>query len=283
MYPGFRRSWQRRFNAHRTAHVINAALGPRQPDERRVVITTLPITADLPNLLDVDRWVYYCVDDYAVWPGLAGSTLDRMEREQVSRMDRLIAVSEVLKDRLESLGGHPELMTHGIDPEHWSAAGVGASGWNPPEWWVGLAAPRIIFWGVVDRRLDTSWCLALAAWSDVLVMPYADLPVTRAIQPLKFKEYLATCRPVVARRLPAITGWADAADLVNTAEELVAVTNQRAGRPIPDSQLWAREHRLAGESWAAKAAAFERTIHDALRGSRGTATFGSCGDSSCGT
>jgi hypothetical protein len=34
-------------------------------------------------------------------------------------------------------------------------------------------------------------------------MPYADLAATRAMQPLKLKEYLATGRPVVVRDLPA--------------------------------------------------------------------------------
>jgi glycosyltransferase involved in cell wall biosynthesis len=123
---------------------------------------------------------------------------------------------------------------------------------------------------------------ALAARSDVLVMPYADLPVTRAMQPLKFKEYLATGRPVVARRLPAIAGWDDAADLVTTAEELVAATNQRAGRPIPETQRRAREDQLRGESWAAKAAMFEQAIQGALRDGKRPTTSACLGDSECG-
>lgn len=322
MYPGFRRSWQRRLNASRMARAIHAALGPRPPGERRVAITTLPITADLPGLLDVDRWVYYCVDDYSVWPGLDGSILDQMEREQVPRMDRVIAVSESLQARLALLGRDAKLLTHGIDPWHWTGSGTDASCWGPPEWWGRLKAPRIVFWGVIDRRLDTSWCLAiaercgplvmfgpqqspdpallghrniqlpgpipyadlpaLAARSDVLVMPYADLPVTRAMQPLKFKEYLATGRPVVARRLPAIAGWDDAADLVTTAEELVAATNQRAGRPIPETQRRAREDQLRGESWAAKAAMFEQAIQGALRDGKRPTTSACLGDSECG-
>ncbi len=42
---------------------------------------------------------------------------------------------------------------------------------------------------------------ALAQQASVLIMPYADLPVTRVMQPLKLKEYLATGRPVVAAPL----------------------------------------------------------------------------------
>ena len=53
---------------------------------------------------------------------------------------------------------------------------------------------------------------SLAARATVLVMPYADLPVTRAMQPLKLKEYLATGKPVVVRALPATGPWADCLD-----------------------------------------------------------------------
>src|SRR5262249_11231517 len=42
---------------------------------------------------------------------------------------------------------------------------------------------------------------ALADAATVLIMPYADLPVTRAMQPLKLKEYIATGKPVVVRKL----------------------------------------------------------------------------------
>src|SRR5262249_61053468 len=57
----------------------------------------------------------------------------------------------------------------------------------------------------------------LAREAAVLIMPYADLPVTRAMQPLKLKEYLATGKPVVARDLPATQSWRDALDLANSA------------------------------------------------------------------
>ena len=43
------------------------------------VITTVPITADLAASFPGVRWVYYCVDDFAEWPGLDGDTLRRME------------------------------------------------------------------------------------------------------------------------------------------------------------------------------------------------------------
>lgn len=316
MYPGFRRVWQRRLNAHLISRSVHRALGPRVSDQARVVITTVPIIADVVGRLDVDRWVYYCVDDFSVWPGLDGTVIDAMERQLVRGVDRLVAVSKNLQERLLSMGRQAGLMPHGIDLDHWgfdpdarkthlAHQPAPAPGENRalPDWWSTLRRPILLFWGVVDRRLDSECCLALAQncgtlvllgpqqspdprlaanprvhmpgpvpyddlpllaqAADVLVMPYADLPVTRAIQPLKLKEYLATGKPAVIRSLPATTQWSDAADVVESTQRFVQATTLRAQHGTPVSQHTARR-RLRDESWAAKAAQLERILFDPL-------------------
>jgi glycosyltransferase involved in cell wall biosynthesis len=163
-----------------------------------------------------------------------------------------------------------------------------------------LAPPFVVFWGVIDRRMDTEFVRrvaetiagtvvligpqedpdpalfsiprvvvrppvpfaqlpVVAAAADVLVMPYADLPVTRAIQPLKLKEYLATGKPTVVRDLPATREWADACDVVATADDFAARVGERIKGGVPASQQVARR-RLVAESWAGKAALFERWV-----------------------
>src|SRR5262249_48155141 len=93
--------------------------------------------------------------------------------------------------------------------------------------------------------------------ADVLIMPYADLPVTRAIQPLKLKEYLATGQPTVVRDLPANHAWADCLDLARTPEEFSEAVRRRLETGLPEEQRQARA-RLGEESWPEKARAFER-------------------------
>ena len=93
----------------------------------------------------------------------------------------------------------------------------------------------------------------------MLIAPYADLPVTRAMQPLKLKEYLATGKPVVVRKLPATESWADCADVVETPEAFAAAVVERLRTGLPEDQRRARQ-RLEAESWAAKAAQFERWV-----------------------
>jgi glycosyltransferase involved in cell wall biosynthesis len=101
---------------------------------------------------------------------------------------------------------------------------------------------------------------ALAADADVLIMPYIDAPVTRAMQPLKLKEYLATGKPVVVRDLPANREWADALDLAATPEQFAMAVKERLRTGIPEQQIRARR-RLNRESWAEKAGVFAQLVN----------------------
>jgi len=188
------------------------------------------------------------------------------------------------------LGKPAYLLTHGVDLKHFRAPSA-----------PGKPAREVLFWGVIDRRMDLAFVRklsetltgeairlvgprdnpdpellrlprvqaeppvtyeqlpALAADAGVLIMPYADLPVTRAMQPLKLKEYLATGKPVVVRRLPSTQPWADCCDVRETAEQFAEAVLERLKTGVPPSQIASRE-RLRSESWTAKAQLFEKWI-----------------------
>jgi hypothetical protein len=293
MWPSFRSRAGRAFNRSQLDRAVRAL---PTSGRRRIGLTTLPVVADLVGVAPVDRWVYYCVDDLASWPGLDRPSLERMERELVVKVDGIIAASEELAARIAALGREAPLLTHGVDLAHWVVARDGASRLVE-----GLERPLVVFWGVVDRRLDMSWIEALtqrldagtvllvgpsnqpeprlgrlprvelrgavdydelpgiAAAASVLIMPYLDSPATRAMQPLKLKEYLATRRPVVARELPALEAWRDACDVASSADEFARRVLDRVATGAPERQLRARR-RLEGESWERKADAFERLL-----------------------
>jgi glycosyltransferase involved in cell wall biosynthesis len=303
MWPSFRSRFARAVNRRLLLRSVSPAAAALA--EPPIAITTLPLTADLVGLLPAARWVYYCVDDFSVWPGLDGRTLQSMEAELVAKVDVAVAASETLQTHLARLGRPAQLLTHGVDLEFWRAAPKPS---RNPDWWEdiqSLPGPLMIFWGVIDRRLDVSFVQKLAetlekgtilfvgprdnpdpalfaiprvqfrpalpfdelpllaARTEVFLAPYADLPVTRAMQPLKLKEYLATGKPVVVRKLPATEPWADCADVVGTAAEFAAAVTARLASGVPAEQREARR-RLEAESWDAKAAQFEQWI-DAAR------------------
>lgn len=292
MWPWIRGRFDRALNRRLLLKRLRKELAPL--DSPVMAITTIPIVADLMEALPVDRWIYYCVDDFSVWPGLEQETLRNMEQRVIARADRLIAVSETLREQLgrsrEAIG----LLTHGIDLEHWQREASG----DIPQAFAALPTPRVTFWGLIDQRMDPGWLRALsdrmtegtialvgpeddpapelasiprvvrpgkvayddlpavAQSSEVLVMPYADLPVTRAMQPLKLLEYLATDRPVVARDLPANRPWTDCLDLAVSAEQFAELVCERLRTGLPAVQREARR-RIASESWASKAERFK--------------------------
>lgn len=290
MWPWFTHAHDRWFNQLLLLQRLNRELsGWRRP---RLGITSIPIVADLVGTLAVDRWVYYCVDDFSVWPGLDQATMLQMERELVAKVDEIVVVSKVLQTRIKALGREAEILTHGVNLDQWNLDNV-----EPYRWPVEISGPVVLFWGVIDLRLDTQLIVELsrqlkngtivlvgpqqdpdprianqsnvfllpavdaqvlpsmALAAKCLIMPYSDSPVTRAMQPLKLKEYLATGRPVVARYLPATTDWSEACDLVATPEEFATMVVNRLDGNLPPAQSLARQ-RLTTESWQDKAAKF---------------------------
>jgi glycosyltransferase involved in cell wall biosynthesis len=292
MWPWFRSKLDRRIN--RTLLGRQLTTVAESLPRPRVAVATIPIVADLIGILPVDRWVYYCVDDFAAWPGLDGRHLRRMEDDLVGRADALIAAGETLRRGLLDRGRDSSLLTHGVDLRRWADP----EGAPIPPGFEGLERPLILFWGLIDRRLDSPSLRklaedldrgtivlvgpetdsdpdlsdlprlvrrpaipfdalpALARAAEVLIMPYADLPVTRAMEPLKLKEYLATGKPVVASDLPGNRPWSDALDLTDSPSTFSETVRRRLTTGPIESQSTARS-RLSEESWDTKAALFE--------------------------
>ena len=296
MWPWFGRTFDRVLNRRLLVKQLTQQI--QQLPQPVHAITTLPITADLPGVLPVERWTYYCVDDFAEWPGLDGDTLRRMDADMLQRADNILAVSQALQEAIAEHGRSATLLTHGVELTHWRQP-VDMS--QPSPIADDVRRPLAVFWGMVDRRLDSHMLQRLSQWmsegtivlvgpqqnpdpailqlrnvmclppqpfellpriahdADVLVMPYADLPVTRAMQPLKLKEYMATGKPVVVSNLPAVGEWSDCIDVARTAEEFAGAVQLRMLTGLPTEQQQARE-RLHSESWIAKASILERCL-----------------------
>jgi hypothetical protein len=292
-----KRSWDRDLNRW----LLRKQLAPlfQQSAPPTLALTTIPIVADVMEDLPVDRWVYYCVDDFSHWPGLDQATMLTMEEQVVRRADLLIAASSVLQVRLGGMGREASLCTHGVNLEVWKGGGAAKFTW--PSF---IQGPVALFWGVVDRRLDTDFLVQLASSlpelsivlvgpvqspdpaiqqlpnvhslaavttevlarmaqaADCLIMPYAKNPLTLAMQPLKLKEYLASGRPAVVRRLPSTESWALACDVVDNAAEFVKAVQRRIDFGISPEQANSRR-LLERESWSRKAEEFQALVQAA--------------------
>ncbi|MDA1014437.1 MAG: glycosyltransferase [Planctomycetota bacterium] len=307
MWPWFTHRHDRRLNRALLTRQLHRVI--ESMPQPVTTVSTIPITADLVGRLPVAKWVYYCVDDFSEWPGLDGRTMARMDLDMIRAADEIVAVSEHLQEHIARHGRESHLLTHGVDQAMWAATTEQHHTGDTQRRTVldELQSPRVVFWGVVDRRMDFEFVAKLAnsmdrgsitligpqqnpdprllalprvsaipavpfdelpriaATADVLVMPYIDAPVTHAMQPLKLKEYLATGKPVVVRKLPSTYDWRDCMDVAQSAEQFVELVHARGNGVISDKQRAARS-RLANEGWDAKAIEFEQWLATSNRG-----------------
>ena len=170
-----------------------------------MAVTTLPIVADLVGVLPVARWVYYCVDDFSLWPGLDGAALRRMEEQLVRRVDDVIAVSETLRDQLARMGRTARLLTHGVEPDFW--AGDGSPG---PISAKGLERPLVCGVPRGGVLVAAPIAEALGGELDVVVVrkvgapgnPELGLGAVGATGPPVLDDYLLASLRVAAERTP---------------------------------------------------------------------------------
>lgn len=223
----------RRWNQQFVTSTVRRTLS-RLRIHKPILVTTVPNACDYIGHLDEAKVVYYCVDDFTEWPGLNNELVRRMESDLVSKTDIFIATSGKLFDRLQSYGKPTFLLTHGVDIDFFRKLPteensllsdipkprVGYFGLfddrNDQDLLKDIAShmPHVSF--VITGRIETEISELqklrnlhftgpvpytelpgiITGW-DICMMPYKVNELTDAIQPLKFKEYLATGRPII--------------------------------------------------------------------------------------
>lgn len=287
MFPGIQSSIVRAFNARSVTTAVRSrlqGLGVHDP----IVVSTVPNVVDYPNLLRGRQLIYYCVDDFSLWPGVDAELVRAMESRLIARADCLIAVSEVLQVRITAPGKRAHLLTHGVDVELFLTP---ATREHPVL--SDIPKPRAGFFGLIDGRMDwelvvslaqqmpdTAFVLAgpvdasagelpqiknlhvvgsiryaelpeLIAGLDVLILPYRTGALAAALSPLKLKEYLATGKPVISAPIAAAVEWAGSLAVARTPAEWVVSLHQSLCS-LDQRTLRIPEH-LAVQSWKSKA------------------------------
>ena len=154
MWPSCRGGFQRKLNATMISRVVNQAIR-KYFDEKPIVLTTIPITADLIGRIDAAKWVYHIVDDFASWPGLDAGPLQVMHEKQLGLVDEVAVVSDFLGEQCEGLGrSDVKLITHGVDHEHWENVSYKVDSHPVLDYLRHMNSPRAVFWGLIDERLD---------------------------------------------------------------------------------------------------------------------------------
>lgn len=279
----------RALNARLLRGRVEAWVEAGQLDEAFILVTTLPLTADLVGRFPRATFVYYLVDDYASWPGLGGPLVRAMDEQQVCGADLVVAAARSLADHYQGQAAdRVRYLPHGVDVAHFLGARhrrdqLRATGQGP------LA--DVVFFGAVDERIDLILLAAVAASRPALrffvvgpssrghhpvslpknvqtrgAVPYPELPELLAgctvaflpyvqgpfgerLSPLKAREALAAGLEVVATDVPELRALGRGVSLGRSAGELAGLLDRALSRPADVPS----PQELAADSWEARA------------------------------
>lgn len=230
-----------------------------------------------------EKVLYYCVDDHASFTGYSREQVLRDEEDLCRRADLVVTTSMVLQKAKEPLNLNTMLVPHGVDYEHFSKALSNGLPTPPdiadiPHPRLGFFG-LIRDWVDLDLLVDVArrrpdWHLVLIGDSTVDLAayhelpnvhflgrkPYDDLPaycrqfdvglipfkineLTRAVNPIKLREYLAAGMPVVSTPLPEVSRYGHLVHMADGPMEFeTAVAKSLA------SSAWECERRAAAMS-----------------------------------
>jgi glycosyltransferase involved in cell wall biosynthesis len=253
-----------------------------------MVLVQLPFWAELGRELARRLGVplvYDRIDLHAGFPGVPGS-IEEAEDRLMREADLVCATAGVLAERPRELNERVLLLPNGVDlgafpepsPRQRNGIRIGYVGALGP--WFDVEAVEKAARDLPDWRFRLAGCVEdpkVAALSslpnletvgeipfaevpgflsdlDVALVPFRDLPLTRAVDPVKLYEALAVGLPVVARRLPETERWSEPlVYLYDDPESFVRQLRRAVEQRTPEM---ARERRRAaeGESWDHRAA-----------------------------
>lgn len=100
---------------------------------------------------------------------------------------------------------------------------------------------------------------------DVCVIPFCLNDLTRAVNPVKFFEYMAAGKPVVATPLPELLAYDDAADLATDAAGFVAAIDAALAEGERPARVSRRLAIAAANSWQERVDSVARALLAALQ------------------
>src|SRR6185436_5134328 len=105
----------------------------------------------------------------------------------------------------------------------------------------------------------------LLAGLRALLIPFLDLPLTRAVDPVKLYEGLAAGLPVVSARLPAVEAWSEPSVYAYDGGGLLAAVERALADDGPEAAA-SRRAAVEGETWSARAAALLALLPEGAAG-----------------
>ncbi len=242
------------------------------------------------NEFQTEKILYYCVDDHANFSGYDNGQVLRDEADLCRRADLVVTTSSVLQEAKAPLNSNTILVTHGVDYDHFSRALTEnlltppdiADIPHPRLGFFGLIRDWVDLDLLADvARMRPEWHFVLIGDSTVDLTPYRSLSnmhflgrkpyeqlpayckefdvglipfkvneLTKAVNPIKLREYLAAGLPVISTPMPEVRLWEHLIDIVDTPGAFIAAV-KAALRSNEDERL-RRSKATRTETWPQK-------------------------------
>ncbi|MEQ1749208.1 MAG: glycosyltransferase [Prosthecobacter sp.] len=288
--PFTRFKFIRQFNLWQVRRSVEKATRQLNFKNHTLVVTT-PTQADFVSRLGETFSVYYCPDQYALWPGMNQEHVRRMEQILLSRVNAVVAVSDSLAAQLRLSGKPVHVLTQGVNPDHFSRS-------HPQK---SSESFEIIYFGMIDERLDVGLIVEIATRlpqanirligqvsislhkldgiqnvhlesavsyqdlpetlrsANLFIIPFLLSDLSRSCSPLKIKEYLACERPVISTALPEAQKLSRFVHVTQDQEAFVEAVIEASKGKLSFDKLETAQF-IDSETWGAKAIQFSQYV-----------------------
>lgn len=285
----------RKFNQWNVTRSIKKTLA-RNISKAPISIASVPNACDYIGHFKEQLKIYYCVDEFSLWPGLDKKLVEKLEKKLIQNVDHIIATSEYLYQSKRSPCALTSLLTHGVDLDHFN---IGPLKFRNQK-------VCLCYFGLFDERSDQTILIEIAktipdcevhilgkvacdikklksydniifhgninynnlpnaiSTMDIFLLPYVRNKLTDNINPLKLKEYLSTGRPVFATELPEVVKLKDYLHLAKTPQDFITLIKnyQKDSQQFYSDKVF--NFIAKNETWMAKSKLLSELITDKL-------------------